>query len=178
MSKLIFFVIAIFSIVFIFPYLLEYILTSFGVEGFSPRILEALMGVREITDSGRSELRADLYERLFSFEGILGFGVMGDRVITKSHEYSHNILLEILIDFGWVVGLIIIFFLFSMIFVAHKKHSSAWIIIEIILFTKVISLWVSGTFWDDYFFWMMIAVIIKIVYSRNKYDESITYNTI
>lgn len=160
----------------ILPSLLDQVFSFLGIETFSPRILDMLTSGSQSSDSGRGGLRSELYERLFSSEGIIGFGIMGDRVITRSHQYSHNMILELLVDFGWFLGSLIFLLLLLMLYSAYQKKSNKWVFVEIILFTKVISLWVSGTFWDDYFFWMMIAILLKIIHTKKLKNEDIAYN--
>ena len=76
---------------------------------------------------------------------VWGYGIMGDRVVLGT--YCHNIFLELLCDFGVVLGTLFIVALVAIIFIAIRK-----------------------TWKTEYFFFvsgMIIAVVVKLMFSNS-----------
>lgn len=72
--------------------------------GFNSRTLELYLDI-SVEDgilhySDREELQMPLIKQINAF----GYGIYGDRDITSTHQYAHNIILELLIDFGMLLG--------------------------------------------------------------------------
>lgn len=70
--------------------------------GISSRTLNMLMAGNIISETGRSGIRQHFYEELLNHP-VLGIGFFGDRLYGET-AYCHNILLEIVLDFGILVG--------------------------------------------------------------------------
>lgn len=94
--------------------------------------------------------------------GIFGRGVYGDRIIIGNYYswgYSHNIFLELLVSFG-AIGLIIIIFLFWKIFKYFRKEcDKRWKNIFVIFLSLACQLLVSDSFWYNSWFWGMLALL-------------------
>lgn len=141
--------------------------------GLSSRVFDIILSGRFFSSSGRNEIREVLVSHLFTIDGIFGFGVCGDRLLTNTHEYAHNIFLEILIQFGWIFGLMFCALLIWLFLRAYKRHTEYNEFIIILIFSKVLALMVSATFWNEIYFWCMIAICLRNVNTiKNTGEES------
>ena len=105
------------------------------------RTIEHILEGQFFDDSGRVEL----YDVVIKNLNILGHGLWGDKVILGD-AYVHNIILEILCDFGIIFGTVIIVFLLYVIFKAFKRSNPSYkIILCSLLSTGVVKLFFSST---------------------------------
>ena len=135
-----------------------------GISDYSPRILKLLSSDTFLYTSGRDDIFSVLASKVLSGEGVLGYGINGDRVLTHSHEYAHNIFMELLIEFGIVIGLFIIVMIVYMTVKAVNKRTRFNSILPVLFCTHIIALFVSGTFWTSNFFWMYISICLSILF--------------
>lgn len=119
----------------------------------------------EIADDNN---RSRIYEtaiQMIRNGGLFGYGAYGDRYVIGNIAfvgYCHNIILEILIDFGILLGGIFCLRMFyasiKIMFFAQEKE---WGDIYMILFVSVTKLFLSGSFWYSEAFWGALAVWIS-----------------
>lgn len=171
--KTICFMFGIVLIVFNLTAILSFVSRLIGKEGYSSRIIEQFLSGTIASSSGRTKLQQELFSKLFTFEGVIGFGINGDRVITSTHEYSHNIFLELLIEFGWVMGSLVIIALVYLSIKVIRKKKNFNNIIYMLFSIKLIALMFSGTFWNDIYFWMFIAICMRSLSFKFKYNSTI-----
>lgn len=98
----------------------------------------------------------------------LGIGLAGDRIVSGA-VYSHNILLEIVSDFGIVLGVIIVVALIILILKAlitkDKEKYNMFIIWASLGF---VHLMVSNSYLIDFRFWIFLGLIINKALVLNK----------
>lgn len=125
------------------------------------RILELIFEKDFLVSRGRNEIFSILIQKALSWNGMIGYGICGDRLLTITHEYAHNIFLELIIEFGWINGgLISVGFILLLVYQVARNHEYRELVIVLIAL-KIISLMVSGTFWNATFFWIYIAICMK-----------------
>ncbi|WP_313346635.1 O-antigen ligase family protein [Sedimentibacter sp.] len=111
--------------------------------------------------SGRENIYYSILSAIYT-NPILGLGLAGDRVITGS--YSHNIFLELLLDFGVFVGLILIFILFLLIIRALMiKDNEKYDMIIIWFSLGFVHLFISSSYLVDIKFWIFLGLILNII---------------
>lgn len=92
--------------------------------GISSRTLILLMNGELNQDSGRSEVYELVLTPLLQ-NPIMGLGLWGDRYYINGY-YCHNIILEILLNFGFIIGpLLIIAFVFKFIVVYMRVDNES-----------------------------------------------------
>lgn len=130
--------------------------------GVSSRTLEMILSGGITDDSGRSAIYK-LAQTAILKSPFVGYGAYGDRPIIGPYYYwgyCHNIIYEMMIDFGIIIGcLFLIIFLyrsFKFIFVIKDKELNY---IYLIMFSMCMRLLVSDTFWGNRFFWMSLAIL-------------------
>lgn len=108
------------------------------------------------------------YEAI-STHPFLGVGMFGDRVIEGS--YTHNIYLELLLNYGVFFGSIICI-VFTMLLIRSISSShieSDWKLLSTIFFScEYIKLLISGSYLEDIMFWIMLGVIINANLYKSK----------
>ena len=117
---------------------------------------------KEIHLSGRGEIYKNVYNSIlkdpFSVKGLFS-----DFFVTGIESYSHNIALELLYQFGIILGgffLILIFILFvSSIF--SKQESILDNLVFIFAVISIVHLMVSSTLWENVDFWVWIGLYLK-----------------
>lgn len=149
------------------------IASKFLQSGISSRTLEMILSGGITDGSGRTAIY-ELVKTAIAKSPFIGYGAYGDRPILGSHYYwgyCHNIIYEMMIDFGIIIGsLFIIIFLyksFKFIFVIKDKQLNYTFLI---IFSMCMRLLVSDTFWGNRFFWMSLAILFmyhKRVKSNN-----------
>lgn len=134
--------------------------------GISSKIIDAIVSGENELDGGR-ERAYELAQSLLK-KNPAGLGVYWDRYYCDI-AYVHNFFYEILLDFGWVFGGLILIWLVKSIVTILRSDEKSWKILLIIFFClSMIRLTLSYSFWLDKNFWGMIAVIIGYKYATRK----------
>jgi hypothetical protein len=115
-----------------------------------------------LDNSGRTRLYNMAIDMIKN--GFWGYGAYGDRyVIGRIYwvGYCHNIFLELLIDYGWIIGgiLCISIVVNSLKMLITCKNESWWICF-VIFFVPSMKLLLSGSYWYLEAFWACIAVCL------------------
>lgn len=128
----------------------------------SGRTVTMILSGRFMDDNGRNAIWS-IAKDMIKKEGLLGYGFYGDRfVIGKSwyYGYPHNFIYEVIIEFGLIVGSVIIITLFYRIakmFVLCKDAN--WGFLFALLVSSCAKLALSDSFWYYWPFWALIAVL-------------------
>lgn len=94
---------AILILIMLFIALLPLLEGWFDSIGISSRTLNKMLDDDITSDSGRFGIWGFFWNRLLD-QPIIGLGLYGDRGTYGTVPYCHNLFLEILIDFGFIVG--------------------------------------------------------------------------
>lgn len=143
--------------------------------GFSTHLIDALTSKSIFEDSNRSSLFSSFWQCIW--QRPLGYGVMGDRAISIQYGiwnkpiYPHNIYLEILINFGYIVGSIICILLtlklVSLLYL--RRNSKIRDTVLILTSAGFIRLLVSSSYWNEQIFFMLLGVISTTVFRNIKF---------
>lgn len=160
----------------------EQILTfiSYGLSriGFTSRTVNKL-----IAGGGafiESEGRRSIWTQAINNIGFLGKGLFGDRTVILDEyahaAYAHNFVLEILVDFGWIFGLIIVAYLIALFIraVRYAFPSQSPILIKLtfamigIIFAKHM---ISTSFLTSFDFWFYLGLASNVVINKETVAE-------
>lgn len=134
-------------------------LEKFGIDSRSIRIL--LEG--GIHTSGRDDLYNTIIKRVLK-NPLIGIGLCGDRVYIGN--YVHNIFIEIIANFGIIIGgivsLMLIVIIIKSIFNNKSKTLSFWMAISII------PLLMSNSYIIDIKFWIFLGVFFNKYINNRK----------
>lgn len=157
-----------------------WLINMLGKENYTPRILSLLSSNSFFSNSARNDITSFFISKALSFHGLIGYGVNGDRVINTlyNHQYAHNIIIQILIEFGIIGGSILIILMIGMVVNVVKRKTVYNNILPVIFFTQIFALFISGTFWTSNFFWMFIAVCLSVIFPIRKNDPDLMSVTV
>ncbi len=129
--------------------------------GIQSRTLNLLRSNQLLShDSGRG----DIYRYLFQKIGerpFLGYGVGGDRAM-RDGGYAHNLFIEVFVDFGVIIGAFLLILLGTFVVrTFQKKDNQALLLLFFCI--GIIPLMVSGSFYTETNFWILIGFCFQIV---------------
>jgi len=135
------------------------LLTKYDINSRSIKLL--LSG--EVHLSGRDYIYENLIQAVTNHP-LVGLGLGADRrIIGKEGGYAHNFFLEVIINFGVIVGgIAIILFLFILIRSVLTKNTKNYHLIIIWISLGFIHLMVSSSYITDIKFWILLGLLIKI----------------
>lgn len=142
------------------------------VIGLHSRTLALMTGGELMDEGGRDEL----YKKAINVLGdnpVLGVGLYGDRVHISKGGYCHNIVLEILLDYGLFIGIGLLFLLIHIVIKAMRltRKTDAFEIILILLFAGVLPLLTSGSYLQESSFASFVAYCIWTIKRGNRYKS-------
>lgn len=92
---------------------------------------------------------------------ILGIGIAGDRRVADGN-YAHNIILEVFLNFGVIIGLIlVIVFTMCLLKLLFVKDMNVYNMIIIWISLALVSLLVSGSYLIDVNYWTLLGLMIS-----------------
>jgi hypothetical protein len=128
----------------------------------SSRTLNLMIEGNIAQDSNRFNLYKHIWEHLL-YQPIYGYGIFGDRILLGAKSYCHNIALEILYDFGLLVGPILIFLLlFEVIRTFINSSNDDRNLFIILTFYCLVPLLVSSSYLAESKFGLFIGFIYSI----------------
>lgn len=128
--------------------------------GFNSRMLNTLIAGSVVLDNGRNKLWTIVIE-MIKQHPLLGNGVYADRYV--GGIYCHQIVLELWLDFGIVLGTFFLLLLIKgSIEMLVKCRDKNWKLIFMVFFSMAaIRLNLSSSFWCDTNFWICIAIYVN-----------------
>jgi len=139
--------------------------------GVQSRTIYLLLSDNIDFSTGRSEIFSNTINNIF-LNPILGYGVGGDRLFLNG-TYPHNIFLEIIAQFGIILGgilsLILITYWVNGIFL--NKSTTNQHLAMIFAGVGLISLFFSGSYLTSSNFWLFMAICISSVHFRSNNRE-------
>lgn len=142
---------------------LENLLDALGIESRTLRLLRMDL----FYTSGREVLQEQLWKALEEHPFMVR-GINADQLLLGT--YAHSIVLELLYEFGIVFGALILALIFAAAVktLSKKKLETKNVICLILIFTALPQLFVSGSFWDNYPFWLWIGILVNQWNSNNE----------
>lgn len=137
--------------------ILTLLASVFKTIGFKSRTIERILEGTMSEDAARGILYLKSQE-LISSGGLFGHGFLADRYFLGS--YCHNIFLELLIQFGYIGGILAIGLYMSVcIIMLFQCKNVEWKSLFLIFFTcSFFRLLVSYSLWIDNNFWIMLGI--------------------
>lgn len=123
----------------------------------------------ELYLSGRDSIYTVLIKYITEHP-IMGFGIGGDRrILSGEAVYAHNIMIEVIGNFGLLIGLFVLFVLFIIILYAllnFKSNNKNMIIIWLSI--GFVHLFISSSYLIEMKFWIFIGLLINIMFIKTK----------
>lgn len=156
--------------------IIEFLSDLLGEVGMSIRILQMLEGNEIADDNGRLAMNSLINNAKLN-SPILGYGLCGDRTILGI--YCHNFYNEIIISFGWIVGLIIfssVLILIIRSFLSCTSQDQRFFLFLLIC-CGFLKLFLSNSFLEERYFFFLLGYAISIIrIKEKKYKKSISTN--
>ena len=142
-------------VLFFYDPILQAVSSKLTGIGLNSRTLEMLLNSSITDDSSRGRI----LQNTMSQVDLLGHGLWGDRVILNG-RYPHNIIAEILIDYGWILGSGILILISVILFRGFIKADTFKSVVLCALFPSgIIRLFHSGSFLgQEPAFYVLIAL--------------------
>ncbi len=148
---------------------------------YSRTLYEMVYGESVFALHGREDIYL-LFAKNASHMLLKGYGLAGDRVFLEDtvHLYSHNVFLEIWIEFGIIAGSCLLYILFVLLLYPMKKrYVSKDHLVYIILFSVIIGkLLLSSSWIQEPLFYLLVGLALSIRYKSRMYVYSRKRNRI
>lgn len=173
----IFFLVGAFLIVFNMGTLLRQLSDILVQIGFSSRTLEFMLLGNDVFI--QSEGRNMIWNQAIENVGILGKGLFGDRTVLLDEYlnpiYPHNFILEILVDFGMILGPVLLVIFAAVVgkalLVSLKSGDSQQIQMSFAMISVfLVRHMVSASFLTSLDFWFYIGLTLNWITYCNYYD--------
>lgn len=147
-----------------------------GGQGFNTRVFDMTLNNEFYDSNGRDDL-ASFFMSKINMGGFFGYGIFGDRTLLHDeHGYPHNLLLELWVDFGMLVGSILFLVVLWLVYKAFRscntKESMSFLLVFVIV--GFFSLFLSNTYLSNPMFFLMIGYCIRTIRDQkatNKYNN-------
>ncbi len=141
-----------------------------GSLGFSTRIFD-LMGEDGFGEDDSTQGRLYYYNKALSALGsdnFMGLGMAGDR-IPLNGGYSHNIIIESIVSYGFFFGPFFLFMLFLLLFfsIRRVKNADETVFLLILICIGFVPLFISGSYVTDHLFYLLLGYCSFILKKRN-----------
>lgn len=155
------------------PSLLSWALSKIVNTGLSSRTLEKMMSGSLFSSSDRSQI----YQYLFDVLGqhpLMGVGVCGDRYYLPMRftgvdaTYSHNLIIELFLDFGLPMGLVVLTVMCYFLYICFLKEQDLSVkgLFAAFVVSGVIHLIFSRSWLTEQNFFILFALLLT--YSESK----------
>lgn len=169
-----FLLIGIFYTYFYFDLIVQSMISVGNDFGISSRALTRLAEESFIESVGRSEISNAIWAGIEE-SPIIGYGIWGDRAVTLNYgygkgSYAHNIVLEIICQFGIVIGSFLIIFLLYLLFrrIRRNDKSLYYVILFATIPSGLIKLLFSGSYLTEPYFFLLLGLLL----SKYKKEDS------
>ena len=132
--------------------------------GLSTRVFDSILQANYINDSGRSQIYSEILSTV-SKGGIWGYGLTSDTYLFST--YSHNFVLELIVEFGFIIGSIIALItiiVFSLgMYKSSKRNINLNPVFAMFFCLGFVKLFMSGTYLTEPWFFFLIGFSIQII---------------
>lgn len=138
--------------------------------GYKSRVFASLTGTSyggETNTFFSGDGRNDIWKMSWDYIRIIGYGLFGDRTVVKNEygnaSYAHNWLLEMLVSFGWVLGLLAIAFVLGVVLksivVANRSKNTTLVLLSYSVFCIImVKHFISASFASSIDFWFYLGI--------------------
>lgn len=148
-----------------FEEIMQWIGTVLHNNNIKSRTIEKIIKGTVGKSSGRDLIREYLIYS-FKFMPARGYGIYGDRTLVGS--YAHNFILEIIIDYGFVIGPLVLFSMaVAFLRIIVNKQRREVLSLFIISIPGFIKLFFSGSYLQDSIFWLFFGAMFLCLNKEN-----------
>lgn len=159
-------------------YTLNFLVNFGNALGIGTRIFDEVIKIRKVglaPDFWRTYLRDIVLKGIYE-KPIRGFGPYGDYYLTRNDThfingmYVHNIFIELMCDYGIIIGILLFIVLFVLLFKAYNSSEGIEVklIILILSSNTIYKLFFSGSYLKEPYFFFMLGVLISLIDTAKK----------
>ena len=141
---------------------MKYFTSSVGLE---TRVYDAILEGEIVSTDSRDWIYEEVGNYILSDKGHIGYGLFYDRVLMgmERSSYAHNIIYELLLDFGVYLGSFLLIFFTSLFFInmIKAKGTSSCSMIFAFFCSCVICLFFSSSYLCNSIFWIFVGLMIS-----------------
>lgn len=177
-KKIILLLLALFVSLLVYRYfnqIIVFVGRTLNSVGFSSRLVRMLQGTSAEGNILHFDDRAEIYELTIQTVSFLGNGIF---VYPPGMGYPHNIALEFILGYGYIIGVILLIGLLSIIIRSYRCARSSdnrfLMIMWVSAFTTIfVKLMLSASYLTDRPFWFYLAFMLYTIRIRReqKYDQ-------
>ncbi len=150
--------------------LLDFLYSVAEKYGFSLRIFQKLESGDIAYSSGRDRIQQRVWEYILRYP-MLGLGIFSDRQVAGG-SYAHNIILEVLMHYGLVIGLILLgsvtYLLIGCYNYLKKGNRPELDLYGALLFSHGFKLLLSSSYLSEPYFFFTIGFACAVMNERNR----------
>ena len=120
----------------------------------------ALIKAHSDVSNNRFEIIAEVFKQYKFRDFIFGIGIGGYSKDHPENDYTHNLVISVLLDFG-IIGVLFILFCLVVFIYLQFKNSDDRIYSELLFGTSFLPLLFSQNYWKLYTFWLFLFFIIN-----------------
>ena len=120
------------------------------------------------------DTRRAIYENCLTRINTMGLdisGFFGDRQYCELSIYPHNIILEVLMQWGWFLGILMLVYILILLVNAFRRAPNKTIPVFFVV-CLLGRYFLSGTYVTEGRFWIFYGCILALVSRKNHYDKS------
>lgn len=150
------------------------------------RTIKLILTGNAVNGYGRAEMyiafKDAIMENPFQYRGILSDRVLAAKMMNQPISrgtYTHNIIYEILYEYGMPLGTVILLFIFGCVGlclykIIKKKDDDLFILFIAIFPVGFCSLFFSGSYLTTHYFWMLMGLTYNVLKGRfSKLDNDV-----
>jgi hypothetical protein len=155
-------ILAVALIYLFFDDIVAWVVNVLGKSGIESRALTLLIQNEATSDNGRNLLYMNIWGKITDHSLWTGYGPLSDMYYLDGY-YAHNIILELMVDFGLVPGMaafaITVFSLVRTVIKCVDRDSATMFLVFVSC--GFVKLFFSSSFWTETLFWMMLALMVN-----------------
>lgn len=139
--------------------------------GFSGRVIRMAQQNDLANANGRDTIYAQIWDGINS-RPFLGSGIGGDRLIARGYlyqdgTYAHNLFLEVVAEFGYIAGGMLLFIALAIVIRALLLADGAARAFIIVCVSMNIKLLMSGSYLQEPYFFLLLGCSMSCLHSKD-----------
>ena len=159
---------------------------TFAQNGIEIRMLRLLASDDFFSSNARTDVIYPIAIDTIAKNWLIGAGIGGDRtiiykeviennIVKEGYEanayYSHNVILELYTTFGVIISTIIIAFIIYCYYKVWYNQKVKSDIIFCMSWVSIFPLMLTGTFWDNVYFWALLGILLSVCLKNDSTKE-------
>lgn len=144
------------AFILFFDSLVQALVNILSQFGYTSRTLSRILSHTVTFDNGRT----GIMHKYLAESNLIGYGPFADQYKYGAGNYCHNLFVELIYDFGIIIGVFLIaLIIYRIIRILGCRQYLQWSEVYIVFLGFCTGrLMLSGTFWSETYFWMTLGL--------------------